>query len=350
MRTDDLDYHLPAELIATTPAARRDEARLLVAQRAGDAVEHRHVRDLPALLQPGDVLVINDTKVLPARFEAVRLGTGGCVEGLFLETRDNQRWHVLLESRGRLQPGERIGIGLPELGQLELLERQPDGSWFAALDSELDTEPLLDQVGAMPLPPYIRKQRGAETPEQAADRHRYQTVYASATGAVAAPTAGLHFTDALLGALRDAGIEIARLTLHVGMGTFQPVRADTLDDHDMHSERFAVPGETLDALRRARAEGRRIVPVGTTCVRALESLPDPLPEGDYAAVTRLLIQPGFTFRWTDALMTNFHLPRSTLLALVAALTGLDRLKQLYAIAIAERYRFYSYGDAMLVEC
>lgn len=354
MRTDELDYELPEELIASRPADRRDASRLMVIDRAdadGGAAAHRHVRDLPTLLRAGDLLVINDTRVLPAKFEAVRASTCGRVEGLFIETRDDATWHVMLKSGGRLTPGERLNLG--DAGDtLELLDKQPDGSWFVAKRSDLDTQALLDRVGTMPLPPYILRQRdqgGGDTDFNALDRQRYQTVYAREPGAVAAPTAGLHFTEELLAALGDAGVRIARVTLHVGLGTFAPVRAESLDDHEMHTERYTVTAATLAALRETRAAGGRVIPIGTTSVRALESLPVEFDTAaDITGATSLLIQPGYTFRWLDGLMTNFHLPRSTLLALVGAITGLDRLKRLYAEAIAQRYRFYSYGDAMLI--
>ena len=269
---------------------------------------------------------------------------------------------MLLECRGRLKPGERITlteidhVELDDTHELELIEATSGGAWIVARHSVLDTETLLDAIGAMPLPPYIahaRKRDGGDAADlNNLDRRRYQTVYAAKSGAVAAPTAGLHFTQGLLEGLTARGITIARLTLHVGLGTFAPVRSATLDDHPMHAERFTVPAATLAELAAARREGRRIIPVGTTCVRALESLPDPLPQpprgAEYQASTTLMIQPGYGFRFTDGLMTNFHLPRSTLLALVSALTGLDRLKALYQIAVDEGYRFYSYGDAMLI--
>ena len=345
MRTDDLDYHLPDELIADRPADRRDASRLLCAALSEDRVDHRAVCDLPALLQPGDLLVFNDTRVLPARFCATRAQTAGRVDGLFVETRNDQTWHVMLRSGGKLTAGEHIAF--VDDHTIELLEQLPDGSWIARKHSPLDTEALLDRVGAMPLPPYILKKRGAVDWDDL-DRLRYQTVYARQPGAVAAPTAGLHFTEDLMAQLTEAGVQLAYVTLHVGLGTFAPVRAEDLSEHDMHTERFAVPTETLNAIRAARTEGRRIIAVGTTTVRTLESLPTELPVESYASATDLLIQPGYTMRWTDGLMTNFHLPRSTLLALVAAMTGLDRLKALYQIAIDQRYRFYSYGDAMLL--
>jgi S-adenosylmethionine:tRNA ribosyltransferase-isomerase len=348
MRVDDLDYQLPDELIATKPTDRRDEARLLVSRGPGHPTEHRHIRDLPDILQPGDLLIFNDTKVLPARFFAERAATGGKVEGLYLETRDDRVWHVMLKSGGRPAAGESLTLG--DDHALRLIEQLPDGSWLIEKQSDLDTEQLLDRVGVMPLPPYIEKQRG-EGNFADFDRKRYQTVYAKQAGAVAAPTAGLHFTDELLGQLRQRGVATAYLTLHVGLGTFAPVRSETLDDHPMHTEHFIVPGPTIDAISRAKRDGRRIIAIGTTSVRAIESLPDPLPtpaERDYRSATDLLIQPGYAFRYTDAMLTNFHLPRSTLIALVAAKVGLDRIKSLYAEAIEHRYRFYSYGDAMLL--
>jgi len=340
MRTDDLDYDLPPELIAQTPADRREAARLMVAGLGSDRVEHRRVAELPKLLRAGDLVVINDTRVLPARFHGVRERTGGRVEGLFLETRDDATWRVLLKARGRLEAGETIGLLRPGVAgegggdeaehRLELVEPVGGGQWLARKVSDLDSRALLEAVGLMPLPPYIQRKGEAAAEMDELDRRRYQTVFAREPGAVAAPTAGLHLTEPLMDELRAGEIEIAKLTLHVGLGTFAPVRAEKLEDHAMHAERFTVPAET--------------------CVRALESLPDPLPPGDrgHASETRLLIQPPYRFRYADGLMTNFHLPRSTLLALVAAMTGLGRLKRLYATAIERGYRFYSYGDAMLI--
>jgi S-adenosylmethionine:tRNA ribosyltransferase-isomerase len=339
--------------------------------------EHRRVIDLPGLLQPGDLLVFNDTRVLPARLEGHRQATGGRIEGLYLnqveledpaasDATDQANahgvgWRVMLQAGGRLRPGERIVLSPRQADdhapppQLQLIDKQPGGLWRVALIGTTDTFAALERCGRMPLPPYIRRRRENQPDEpvpDSLDRDRYQTVYANRPGAVAAPTAGLHFTESLLGRLAARGVETARLTLHVGMGTFAPVRAADLADHDMHAESFTVPARTLGALRAGRDQQRRIIPVGTTCVRALESLPDPLPDGStgraYQAVTRLLIQPGFAFRFCDGLMTNFHLPRSTLIALVAARVGLDRLLDAYRCAVEQEYRFYSYGDAMLI--
>jgi len=347
MRTEDLDYHLPEHLIAAHPADQRDAARLLVVRGAAARLEDRYVHELAALLRSGDLLVLNDTRVLPARFFAQRAATGGKLEGLFIETDPRGRWVVMLESRGRLQPGERIK--LDDEHCLELVERRHDAAWVADKAGPLDAGDLLERIGLTPLPPYIRRARGESGGQfDQTDRQRYQTVYASQPGAVAAPTAGLHFTPELLAELQAAGVELAYVTLHVGAGTFAPVRTKRLEDHEMHAERFRVPASTMAALQAARNEGRRIIPVGTTCVRALESLPDEMPRQGYSAQTSLMIQPGFEFRFTDGLMTNFHLPRSTLLALVAAKVGLNPLRQVYAHAIEHAYRFYSYGDAMLV--
>lgn len=358
MLTAELDYPLPPELIAAHAAEPRDAARLMVIERATGRVEHRQVRDLPQILRPGDLLVFNRSRVLPARFFATRAATGGRVEGLYLESPAADRWLVLLQSGGRLQPGERLTL-LPEASLLLLAARE-DGPWLAQLEGQAGTLAILERIGSTPLPPYIRqrrKERG-EAEVQPADAQRYNTVYAAEPGSVAAPTAGLHFTAQLLQRLAAAGIEQTSLTLHVGLGTFAPVRAERLEDHPMHEEWLHVPADALAALKAARAAGRRIIPVGTTCVRALESLPaaDRLGAGGYTARTRLFLYPseaaqaGPVFRFTDGLLTNFHLPRSTLLALVAALpaVGIERLKAWYGLAIAQRYRFYSYGDAMLL--
>ncbi|MEX0655660.1 MAG: tRNA preQ1(34) S-adenosylmethionine ribosyltransferase-isomerase QueA [Phycisphaeraceae bacterium] len=362
MRAADLDYHLPDHLIATRPAEPRDAARLMVCRRDTGNVSHHHVRDLPSLdlLHRGDLLVANRTRVLPAAFHATRDATAGKVHGLYLRTlptTDDPRphWQVMFETRGKLQPGERITF-TDAPATLELLEPLAPGQWRTRYLGDEPTESLLARVGETPLPPYIQKARKArhEPPLSPDDPARYNTVFADVPGSVAAPTAGLHFTDNLLRQLTVQGVHRTTLTLHVGLGTFLPIRTETLADHQIHEEWLHIPADTLDALRRTRAAGRKILVVGTTSVRALESLPDPLAPltTDYTTHTRLFIRPdaGFQFRFTDMLLTNFHLPRSTLLALVAALpgVGLDRLKQWYDQAIAHDYRFYSYGDAMLI--
>jgi S-adenosylmethionine:tRNA ribosyltransferase-isomerase len=366
LRTDELDFRLPEELIATHPVSPRDAARLLVVSRSDPAVmEHRVFRDLPTFLHPGDVLVTNASAVIPARIFARRADTGGRVEGLFLIEPEPGVWKVLLKSNGKLRAGQAIGV-VPRADDdaapratLELIERSGDG-WLARLTSPAgrSAQAVLREVGATPLPPYIlaqRSRRADATPDEL-DRGEYQTVYADDREAhsVAAPTAGLHFTQRLIDEIEHMGVARHKLLLHVGEGTFKPVTADTLGGHDMHSERITVPRETIKAARAARTSGGKLVLVGTTCVRAMESLPDDLPEptGEkgYSADTSLYILPGFDFRWTDALITNFHLPRSTLLAMVGALfpEGVPRLLEIYRRAIEERYRFYSYGDAMLI--
>lgn len=365
MRTDALDYDLPDELIATQAAEPRDSARLMLIRRDAQAIEHHRVSDLPelGLFEPGDLMLVNQTRVLPAQLTGVRRGTGGRVAGLFINSDSAKRWRVMLESRGTLQPGETIQLTAQNdataPAELTLIDSLGNGEWQAQLEGEEDTTTVLERLGQTPLPPYIRKQRKklGQGEITAADQDRYNTVYADSPGSVAAPTAGLHFTPALLDALESMGVKRAAVDLHVGLGTFAPVRSDTLEDHEMHRESFAVPRQTLDAIAQARAAGRRLFVVGTTTVRALESLPeDALDPGVYpdgiTTSTNLFIRPdaGFAFRYTDSLMTNFHLPKSTLLALVASLpgVGLDRLMAIYREAVAEQYRFYSYGDAMLV--
>lgn len=360
MLTDELDYELPADRIATRPAEPRDAARLMVVYRGQDRVEHHTVRDLPHLtdaLHPDDLLVFNRSRVLPACFHATRADTGGKIKGLYLETTpdpDRTTWHVLLESRGRLAESDRLLLA--EGSTLTLRSKLPQGRWSAHLHSPLDTLTLLHRIGVTPLPPYIQRQRHAEglPPVTPADARSYNTVFARDPGSIAAPTAGLHFSEPLLAQLDHAGIQRSFVTLHVGLGTFAPVRTRQIEDHPIHAEWAHVPAATIHAIQHARAHNRRIIPVGTTSLRALESLPEPPPShSDYAGMTRLFIAPSnppFPFRFTDALLTNFHLPRSTLLALVAALpgVGIRRLLDWYQLAIDAGYRFYSYGDAMLI--
>jgi S-adenosylmethionine:tRNA ribosyltransferase-isomerase len=358
MLTSELDYQLPPELIATRPVEPRDAARLLVARISAPDVEHRAVTDLPDLLRAGDVLVVNETAVLPARFRAVRADTGGRVEGLFLERHDDGAWSILARSGSRLREGiviELLDHALARSGLTLTLLSHHRGEWRARPSTLEPPELVLGRLGVTPLPPYILKARGECAPPESDDRDWYQTVYAQRSRArsVAAPTAGLHFTRQLLDRLHDRGVELQRVTLHVGAGTFKPIEADVVERHDMHDEAFEVDRAVLRSIRAARTSGRRVIAVGTTTVRLLESIdPAVVDEAEGPAVlsgrTSLLIAPPFRFRWIDGLMTNFHLPRSTLLALVASLLGLDRLKSLYTDAIGRRYRFYSYGDAMLI--
>lgn len=365
MRTDALDYHLPDELIATQAAEPRDSARLLLIRRDTQSIEHHRVRDLPGLglFAAGDLMLVNQTRVLPAQLTGVRQGTGGRVTGLFVDADSDRRWRVMIESRGTLMPGETIQLISEqhdaEPADIELLDSLGHGQWLAQLQGVEDTAAVLNRLGQTPLPPYIRRQRkklgqGEVTAE---DQDRYNTVYAQSPGSVAAPTAGLHFTPPLLDALSACGVQRAAVDLHVGLGTFAPVRAEQLEDHAMHRESYTVPRTTLDAIAKTRANGNKLFIVGTTTVRALESMPDDAlaanayPDG-ITSSTNLFIRPdaGFVFRYTDRLMTNFHLPQSTLLALVASLPGigLDRLMAIYQQAVDQKYRFYSYGDAMLI--
>ena len=367
MRTDALDYHLPDELIATQAAEPRDSAKLLLVRRETQALEYHRVCDLPklGLFKPGDLMLVNQTRVLPAQLTGVRQATGGRVAGLFVNADSDRQWRVMLESRGTLTPGEVIQLtcDTPDRrpADLELIASLGNGQWRAQLVGDDDTATVLNRLGKTPLPPYIRRQRkklgqGEITPD---DQTRYNTVYAQSdsSNSVAAPTAGLHFTPSLLDALDQCGVRRTAVDLHVGLGTFAPVRAEQLEDHQMHRESYTVPRSTLDAITQARANGNQLFTVGTTTVRALESMPDDAlapnlhPDG-ITASTNLFIRPdaGFDFRYTDRLMTNFHLPKSTLLALVASLpgVGLDRLMAIYQEAVAKQYRFYSYGDAMLI--
>lgn len=362
MDTAELDYELPPDRIATTPAEPRDAARLMVIWRREDRIEHHTVADLhriPGALQPGDLMIFNQTRVLAAQFTGRRGATGGRVRGLYLSSSGNAEWRLMLEARGKLQPGERIELG-DSASNLELIRTLGNGEWSAKVSSPLDTQSLLDQIGTPPLPPYIQNQRRrqGEPDSRPEDVIAYNTVFAADPGSVAAPTAALHFTPGLLKAIDGTGIHRATLTLHIGLGTFAPIRTNAVGEHEMHEEYMTIPAVTIQSLREARASGRTIMPVGTTCVRSIESLSNPLPS-DPAGMrgqTNLYIHPDLTasgrfrFRFTDAMMTNFHLPRSSLLALVAALphVGIDRLKNWYRIAIDEGYRFYSYGDAMLL--
>jgi S-adenosylmethionine:tRNA ribosyltransferase-isomerase len=364
LRTDELDFDLPADLIAVRPAEPRDSARMLVLWRSNDRVEHHLVRDLPGFLQAGDALVFNKSSVVPARFIGRRASTHGKVEGLYLgesgSAIDGQTtWRVMVKSGGRLHPGEVIELidhaGCPHTAGLKLLEHVED-HWIVQVIGGIATTELLKQIGWTPLPPYILKARGDEMIEDDLDRRWYQTVFAdkSQPHSVAAPTAGLHFTNGLLNEIRAKGVHMVEIMLHVGPGTFKPVTAATLGGHRMHAESF----EVSDAARRALAVAKqrptsRIIAVGTTSVRTLESLPGGSLEngencGRISGMTDLLIAPPYEFNHVDGMLTNFHLPCSTLLALVAAMVGLDRLKTVYRQAIQHKYRFYSYGDAMLI--
>ncbi len=340
MRVDLFDFDLPQELIALRPARPRDAARMLVA-RGDEPLADRGVLDLPKLLRAGDVLVFNDTRVIPAQLEGQR---GQARIGATLHKRlDLRRWQAFIRNAKRLKAGDRIEFGADVFAIAK--QRHEDGSFTLAFEGEEPVEVLLERAGRMPLPPYIAGKR--DTDER--DREDYQTMFAQKDGAVAAPTAALHFTDRLIAALDDAGIGRETLTLHVGAGTFLPVKAEDTDDHRMHAEYGIIDAATADRLNAARAAGGRVIAVGTTSLRLLESAAD--AQGmihPFSADTDIFITPGYTFRAVDGLMTNFHLPKSTLMMLVSALMGRDRMRTVYAHAIANGYRFYSYGDSSLL--
>lgn len=340
------DYELPRHLIAQSPAIRRTDARLLVVDRARNSLLHKHIRDLPGLLKPNDCLVINDTRVVPARLVGYRNRTGGRWEGLFLETDPKGLWRLMCKTRGRLAPGETITL-INAAGQddtrLRLGTHQPDGTWIARPESAEETFGLLERVGRVPLPPYIRKGEMVE-----ADRQRYQTVYARQPGAVAAPTAGLHFTEPLLRLLEQQGLACCRLTLHVGPGSFRPITTDSLAEHQMHSEWGSIGPECVGQITACRQRGGRVVAVGSTSVRLLEAAAGGGRLEPFTGRTDLFIRPPYRFRTVDALLTNFHLPRTTLLVLVYTFGGDGLIRRAYQEAIHQEYRFYSYGDAMLI--
>jgi S-adenosylmethionine:tRNA ribosyltransferase-isomerase len=342
----DYDYELPRHLIAQHPAARRSDARLLVVDRATSSLKHYHIRDLPGLLRAHDALVINDTRVIPARLVGFRAQTGGRWEGLFLSADEQGNWRLLAKTRGKLQTGERIRLvneRLQDAFSLRLVLREPDGTWIARPEASGDALALLEQVGRVPLPPYIR-----DGEMEAADRERYQTVYADAPGAVAAPTAGLHFTPQLLRQIEDCQVAVVRVTLHVGLDTFRPVAVGDLAEHTMHSEWCRIAPEAVEKIAHSKSVGGRTVAVGTTAVRVLETAARRSPLASFEGPTNLFIRPPFEFRAVDALLTNFHLPRTTLLVLVRTFGGDELIRRAYAEAIREEYRFFSYGDAMLI--
>jgi S-adenosylmethionine:tRNA ribosyltransferase-isomerase len=338
-----LDYDLPPNLIAQQPAAQRDESRLLALERESGRMEHRQFRDLPELLRPGDLLVLNDTRVLPARLLGRREKSGGGWQGLFVRERPGGLWELMCQTRRTPRPGEFIQVEPGPL-RLELVERLDDGKWLVRPDRPGTPAELLAVHGRMPLPHYIRK--GLAGPE---DSQRYQTVFARRPGAVAAPTAGLHFTPAVFELLRERGIGWVHLTLHVGVGTFQPIRSVDLRQHVMHREWGELTAATASAINECRSRGGRIVAVGTTSVRVLETVAAMGSIQAWSGETELFIYPPYEFRAVDALITNFHLPHSTLLLLVGAFAGEERLHEAYQRAIEREYRFYSYGDAMLIQ-
>lgn len=367
MRTDELDYDLPPEMIATHPANPRDSARMLVLWRSDPKrpIEHRRVRDLPEYLLSGDALVFNNTAVIPARFLGRRVGTGGRVEGLFLEEAamaGKGYWKVMLKAGGRLHAGDRIELvnhAQEPSGCILALVSSDQAEWVVRQEFRESAREVLDRLGWTPLPPYILKARGDHRFDDQVDRRCYQTVFADYAhrDSVAAPTAGLHFTRGLFEQIDSKGVRRIEVTLHVGAGTFKPVNTESIEQHPIHAERFEVSASAARDLRSVLSarphQPVRLLAVGTTSVRTLESLADALLHGGDVSSplegeTRLLITPPYQFRIVDGMLTNFHLPRSTLLALVAAMIGVNRVQNVYRLAVANDYRFYSYGDAMLI--
>jgi len=342
MRLSDFDYHLPPELIAQRPASRRDASRLMVLHRQSGRIEHAQFADIGRFLRSDDVLVINNTRVIPARLLGRKEPTGAQIEVLLLHPRGDGEWEALVRPGRRVQKRTRLTFGDGIL-HAEVRGRLQDGTYRIRFDETPDFRERLEQVGQVPLPPYIKREPDEE------DRERYQNVFAKRDGAVAAPTAGLHFTETLLDELRAKGIAIVELTLHVGLGTFQPVQTENIEEHRLHPEEAELDETAAEQLREARANGRRIVAVGTTCVRTLETAALSGEIRPFRGTTSLFILPGFQFRAVDAMVTNFHLPKSSLLMLVSAFAGYDLIRIAYETAVRERYRFYSYGDAMLIE-
>ncbi|MCI0499734.1 MAG: tRNA preQ1(34) S-adenosylmethionine ribosyltransferase-isomerase QueA [Planctomycetales bacterium] len=350
MKTEDLNYALPEELIAQYPPQRRDQSRLLVLHRNSGTLEDRRFCDLPDYLRPGDCLVLNDTKVLPARFYVRKL-TGSRFEGLFLHEEADGQWQVLLKNARRLKNGQTVELldrtGNHPWGSAVVTQSDLPGQWRLKPSAPMGAFSILEQIGLAPLPPYIK--RGPGSADIAEDLTRYQTIYAQRPGAVAAPTAGLHFDQPLLDRIRQNGVQTASITLHVGMGTFRPVQTSTLDEHPMHEERYEISDLAADIINRTMQAGGRIIAVGTTSVRTLESAAQGRHVRAGGGTTRLLIQPGYAFKIVDAMVTNFHLPKSTLLALVGSFAGLETILRTYRHAIEQKYRFFSYGDAMFMD-
>lgn len=340
MNISDFDYFLPEKQIAQVPAAPRDSSRMMVLSPKTQTIEHRHFYQLDEYLMDGDVLIFNDTRVIPARLIGVRQPTGGKAEVFLLRQLERDRWEVLVKPGKKMRVGSVIAFG-HELS-CEVLAHTDFGGRIVKFSYEGIFEEILDRLGTMPLPPYIH-----ETLE---DPERYQTIYSREKGSAAAPTAGLHFTESLMDRLRKKGVHLGFVTLHVGLGTFRPVQVDEIEDHVMHSEFYSIPTETADLIRMAKQEGRRIVAVGTTSIRTLESAA--VDHGMIEAKqgwTNIFIYPGYQFKIVDAVITNFHLPKSTLIMLVSAFAGREFILQAYRTAVEENYRFFSFGDAMLIQ-
>lgn len=340
MKKEDFYFDLPQELIAQDPLEDRSGSRLLVLDKESGAIEHRTFRDIRQYLEPGDCLVINDTKVIPARLIGSKVGTDAKIEILLLKRRENDIWETLVKPGKKAKPGTKISFGEGLLIG-EVIDIVDEGNRLIQFSYDGIFEEILDQLGQMPLPPYIT--------HQLEDKNRYQTVYAKHSGSAAAPTAGLHFTPELLEEIRKSGVEIAHVTLHVGLGTFRPVKVENIQEHHMHSEFYRIESSEAEKINRAKREGHRVICVGTTSCRTIESAAR--EDGTLAECsgwTEIFIYPGYQFKILDCLLTNFHLPESTLIMLVSALAGREHVLHAYEEAVKERYRFFSFGDAMLI--
>ena len=341
MKTSDFYYDLPESLIAQEPLSKRDESRLMVLDKVSGAIEHKHFYDIIDMIDPGDALILNDTRVLPARLYGEKEGTGGAIEFLLLNKHSLDTWEVILKPGRRAKPGARFVFGGGKL-KAEILDIINEGNRLVRFEYDGVFENVLDELGEMPLPPYITK--------KLEDKDRYQTVFAKHNGSAAAPTAGLHFTPELIDMLKKKGVNIGYVTLHVGLGTFRPVKADEITDHKMHSEFYVLPDETAELINRTKSEGGRVISVGTTATRTLETAgQNGLPLSASSGWTDIFIYPGKDFNVIDALITNFHLPESTLIMLVSALAGRDNVLNAYHEAVNEKYRFFSFGDAMFIK-
>lgn len=348
MKTEKLNYDLPDELIAQHPLPVRTDSRLLVLNRSNGDVLDSNFSRLSEFLSPGDCLVLNDTKVLPARFFAKRASRAQ-LEGLFLEESQGNIWNVYLKGLRKIKIGESICLidkQKNDLCKAKLIEKSGDGKCLLKIDSDDTAQIILEIIGFPPLPPYIKRDDNPEIAQ--ADRKRYQTVYAQKSGAVAAPTAGLHFSENFIEQLKKDDIKFAKVTLHVGAGTFKPITTENIEDHQIHEERFSIDAENCGIINEAKHSGQRIIPVGTTSMRVLETIASDSKVEPADASTKLFITPGYEFKICDSLITNFHLPKSSLLALVGAFAGLENILSAYNHAIEKRYRFFSYGDAMFI--
>ena len=349
MKITDFDYNLPEELIAQKPADKRDSSRLLVVHRDSGKIEHKHFYDIINYLNPGDLMVLNNSKVLPARLFGEKEGTGAKVEFLLIKRIEGDRWETMVRPGRRLKPGDSVMFCQSPLLRADIVDYGADGTRIVEFEYEGIFMERLEEVGSMPLPPYIERSSEED------DKDRYQTVYCKDEGSVAAPTAGLHFTEELLAKAQEKGVELAYVTLHVGIGTFRPVKVERVEDHSMHFEEYHISEESARAINRAKAEGRRIISVGTTSTRTVESAEYYDEERGCMQVkegsgsTGIFIYPGYEFKIIDSLITNFHLPKSTLLMLISALYDREKILDVYEEAIRERYRFFSYGDAMFIE-